>query len=259
MATRPAPKPSPKEATSAIAATTSYLERTADPRNSVLLVIPLFVLYQVGILLTDGWRNGVDFVSGWLMRGVDGNLAAYVAINLLVLAAGALFVWRQPSNVRLKSTTLIALLFESSFYAIAFAGLVSSVLLKVGFDPALGPTEAGLSPLDAVVLSIGAGTYEELVFRVFCFAGGYRFLRLFVQRTEVAMVAALLGSSLVFSMIHYAPFGMDTFTMWSFTFRALLGVLFGLLFWSRGFAVAVYTHALYDIFILVPRSFGADS
>jgi hypothetical protein len=33
----------------------------------------------------------------------------------------------------------------------------------------------------------------------------------------------------------------------------LAGVLFGLLFWFRGFAVAVYTHTIYDIIVLVFR------
>jgi len=39
--------------------------------------------------------------------------------------------------------------------------------------------------------------------------------------------------------------------VWVFTFRFLAGILFGLLFWFRGFAVAVYTHAIYDIVVLV--------
>jgi hypothetical protein len=30
-------------------------------------------------------------------------------------------------------------------------------------------------------------------------------------------------------------------------------VIFGLLFWFRGFAVAVYTHALYDLYVLLVR------
>ena len=43
------------------------------------------------------------------------------------------------------------------------------------------------------------------------------------------------------------------FTFGSFTFRLLAGIVFGVLFKLRGFAVAVYTHAFYDIFVLVIR------
>lgn len=257
MATRKAPNPAARPP-GAIARAGSYLKRTSDARNSVLLVLPLFVLYQIGILATGGWRNGTDFVTGWLMRVLDGNTIAYLALNLAVLVAGAIYVWRQPVAHRLKGSTIAALLCECTLYSVIFAALVSTLLIRIGLRPALGPTGPGLTPLDAIVLSLGAGTYEELVFRVGVFAGGYRLLALFIKRLEVALAASLVLSSIIFSAIHYAPFGMDTFTLWSFMFRALLGMLFGVLFWWRGFAVAVYTHALYDIFILVPQSIGTD-
>lgn len=38
-----------------------------------------------------------------------------------------------------------------------------------------------------------------------------------------------------------------------FGYRLILGIILGLLFVSRGFAIAVYTHTLYDIIVLVPR------
>ncbi len=257
MATRKATSPAARPP-GIVARAESYLQRTRDTRNSVLLVLPLFVLYQIGILATGGWRNGADFVTGWLLRMLDGNLLAYLALNLSILGAAAVFVWRQPVAHRLRTSTLVALLCECSLYSFIFAALVSTLLIRIGLRPTLGPTGADLSALDAVVLSLGAGSYEELVFRVGVFAGGYRLLGLVIRRSEVALAASLVLSSLIFSAIHYAPFGMDAFTLWSFMFRAILGMLFAALFWWRGFAVAVYTHALYDIFILVPQSFGAD-
>ena len=53
-------------------------------------------------------------------------------------------------------------------------------------------------------------------------------------------------------MHHIPPYG-DPFTIGVFTFRVLAGACFGLLFWFRGFAIAVYTHALYDLYVLVLR------
>ena len=38
-----------------------------------------------------------------------------------------------------------------------------------------------------------------------------------------------------------------------FVYRLLCGLFFALLFQLRGFAVAVYTHALYDIYVLMVR------
>jgi hypothetical protein len=53
--------------------------------------------------------------------------------------------------------------------------------------------------------------------------------------------------------VHYLPPTGDPWSLASFTFRALAGMAFAALFKLRGFAVAVYTHALYDVFVLVLR------
>jgi len=39
----------------------------------------------------------------------------------------------------------------------------------------------------------------------------------------------------------------------SLTARAGLTIRFATIFWTRGFAVAVYTHALYDLYVLLVR------
>ena len=59
--------------------------------------------------------------------------------------------------------------------------------------------------------------------------------------------------ALLFSLAHYVGPGGDTFAIHSFLFRFLAGALFGIIFLGRGLAVAVYTHAIYDIYVLVLR------
>jgi membrane protease YdiL (CAAX protease family) len=69
----------------------------------------------------------------------------------------------------------------------------------------------------------------------------------------LAVLLTLAVSATLFSAMHHLPPYGDPFSMGVFTFRVLAGVFFGLLFWFRGFAVAVYTHALYDLYVLVVR------
>jgi hypothetical protein len=79
------------------------------------------------------------------------------------------------------------------------------------------------------------------------------FERVMGMRRFVAVVLGLGLSSAAFSAVHHlGPLG-DPLAVWIFVFRMLAGVLFGLLFWFRGFAVAVYTHAIYDVIVLVFR------
>ena len=53
-------------------------------------------------------------------------------------------------------------------------------------------------------------------------------------------------------MHHIPPYG-DPLHIGVFTFRFMAGLCFASLFWFRGFAVAVYTHALYDLYVLLVR------
>ena len=53
------------------------------------------------------------------------------------------------------------------------------------------------------------------------------------------------------SAIHHIGVMGDPFTLGTFLFRFFAGILLAVIFHVRGFAVAVYTHAIYDIFVMV--------
>jgi hypothetical protein len=53
-------------------------------------------------------------------------------------------------------------------------------------------------------------------------------------------------------MHHIPPYG-DALHIGVFVFRVLAGCFFGLVYWFRGFAIVVYTHALYDVYVLLVR------
>ncbi len=61
-----------------------------------------------------------------------------------------------------------------------------------------------------------------------------------------AVVAAV-----VFSGWHYVGALGDDFDARTFVFRAVCGLVFTVIYVYRGFAPAVWTHALYDIWVLV--------
>jgi membrane protease YdiL (CAAX protease family) len=101
-----------------------------------------------------------------------------------------------------------------------------------------------------LALSIGAGLYEELVFRVLLVGGlALLFRGLMESSTQAYVLAALVGAAL-FSGAHYVgPLG-DPFALPSFTFRFLFGLALNALFLGRGFGVAAWTHALYDVMVV---------
>jgi len=231
------------------------LTRRTDPLTSLVLTTPVFLVYHVGLLLTDV-RNGVDFVSGPLLALAQASLPLYLGLTALLAGGIVLAGWALRGRGEVHPRELVPVLVESAIWAALLAVTVGWVTARL-FAFTAAPLQAGpppLGPLGALVLSAGAGFHEELVFRVGFFAGGAALLARFggLRPVRAALVAAV-GSALIFSAAHYVgPFG-DPFALTSFTFRALFGLALAGLYRLRGFAIAVYAHALYDVFVFGMR------
>ena len=104
------------------------------------------------------------------------------------------------------------------------------------------------------VMSLGAGVWEETIFRLGIMTGVAVLLdRVLGLGRWVAVALALLVSAVLFSAMHHIPPYGDPLHLGVFVFRVLAGCFFGLVYWFRGFAIAVYTHALYDVYVLLLR------
>ena len=58
-------------------------------------------------------------------------------------------------------------------------------------------------------------------------------------------------TSFAFSAWHYVGDLGEPFELRSFVFRAVCGLLFSVIYAFRGFAPAVWTHTIYDVWVLV--------
>ena len=72
--------------------------------------------------------------------------------------------------------------------------------------------------------------------------------------TFTCLLIATVTGALIFSAFHYVgPFG-DQLELRSFVFRAIAGVAFSALYIVRGFGITSWTHALYDVMLLIAGS-----
>jgi hypothetical protein len=220
------------------------------------LVFPLFLIYQLGILLSRG-LNGVDFVTASLVQLCERDLGNYLIVlsGLLVGYAAILMLLRQRDSFDPKA--FVPVLAESAFYALTMGSIILFVMHRfvelvpglVVVDPLAAALSSGLNFLDIVVISAGAGLHEELLFRLLGI-GGLSWLLAGAMGEKQAWVMALLISSLTFSLAHHLGPSGEPFEFAVFTYRALAGVMFALIYQVRGFAVAVWTHAIYDVYVL---------
>lgn len=230
-----------------------------DPRNlltSLVLVFPLFLIYQIGVLFTLPMLNGADFLTTFLFRNLGLSTGAYLAYTLAVAVAFVVAVVVLRRRQRFDPRLILPVLIESAIYALTMGTLIIFVMTKVlHVSPRLaGGVVAEQGLVSRFVMSLGAGVWEETVFRLGIMTGAVVLLeRVLGLGRWVAMTIALLVSSVLFSAMHHIPPHGDPLQMGVFVFRVLAGCFFGLIYWLRGFAIAVYTHALYDVYVLLLR------
>jgi hypothetical protein len=221
--------------------------------TSLILVFPLFIIYQLGVLFTLPMLNGADFVTTFLFTSLGLTLKGYLLFLAVVVSLFAIVVGLLKRKQQFNGRVFLPVLLESVIYALTMGSLIVLLMTKVlGFPPTLAAALQRQGFVGRTIMSLGAGVYEETVFRLGLLGGSIAvFEKLLGMSRWAAVLGAFALSSAVFSFVHYLPPLGDAFSFGSFTFRLLAGVVFGLLFRLRGFAVAVYTHAFYDIFVLV--------
>ncbi len=113
------------------------------------------------------------------------------------------------------------------------------------------PLSLQTNKFTSIGLAIGAGLFEELLFRVLLMQGLVKINTYFIKSLTINYVLAVTISAFLFSASHHIGNGAYIFTWHSFFFRFLAGLFFSGLYSVRGFSVTAYTHMWYDIFVIL--------
>lgn len=225
------------------------LTRPSDAWTDLALTLPIFLTYHLGVVFLSV-RNAADPVTKELQDLANHSLPMYAVLTIAVGVAFVAVLAGVGRRNPLKAGRFALLLGEGVLYAMLmrFAGsyVVGSLRLQTGGVP------TGVFP--SVVMSLGAGFYEEIAFRVCLFGSGAWLLKRLVatgpKRVLLTVLWAFVGAA-VFSGWHYVGALGDPFNLQSFVFRAVCGLVLTTIFALRGFAPAVWTHALYDLWAML--------
>ncbi len=229
------------------AAGTGYFAWSRDPAVSLFSVLPLWLLYEgLRLLLTPEEHNGAEALMAQSIGALGPRALPLLRLTLaatVLVAAWSLWQRRIPWG---RVAVVVAL--EGVVYGLLLGPL--STVLASSSHRFLGAAPAGDLVAD-LVASLGAGIFEELVFRlalvsVLCLLLARMCDALKISRLPALLIAVLV-SAVVFSAFHHLGAGAPAFERGVFVFRAAAGVLLGLLFVVRGFGVVVYTHTAYDV------------
>ena len=102
-----------------------------------------------------------------------------------------------------------------------------------------------------VTLAVGAGIYEEFLFRVLLIAGIAGILGFILQWTETMKKGmSMILAAGIFSSFHFIGEYGDFFSFNVFMVRFLAGIVLGTLYFIRGFGITAWSHAIYDLIVL---------
>ncbi len=239
-----------------------YWYTSRHPFCSIISVLPVLIFYELIALSINqhqqfGIRNAADVILKdlffqMLIKHVSLHTIFVIAAVLALIAIFFAFKNFKTQRMHLQAGFFVMMFIESLIYAVLLGPAIVEFTQILQKYVVLAQPFLNLSLPHKVMLSLGAGFYEEFVFRVMMVSGanfilinGLRF------SPKLAGFIALLFSSILFSAFHYlGPFG-EPFEMYSFIFRFMAGLIFGLLYIFRGFGIAVYTHTLYDLLIVM--------
>jgi hypothetical protein len=241
-----------------------YWTQARQPLHSLLFLLPFLAIYEIGVGLLAGpahesARNGADY---WMRCGLH-QAGLRHPLLLPAVVVGLLAVWHLVGHFRWKpsAATLMGMLAESLLFGMCLVvlGQLQDLAFRSHVDRMAHESHSGIllsqaATLPTVISYVGAGVYEEVLFRLCLIPIVYGFLRALLVPRRAAVLMAVVATSLLFSAAHYVGPAADTFTMFSFAFRAMAGVFFAGLFVIRGFGITAGSHAAYDLLVgaLIP-------
>ena len=229
----------------------NYWRYSRSTYYSAVAALPLLVIYEILIVLSQsrywGIRNAADVWVRTFLMAFDLQ-AQHITFVLIGISLALIPIAKSRARgIKLKAN-YFALMFAECLAFSMVLGVVLQSILRLGGLSSGGP---GSGLMQNLALSVGAGLFEEIIFRVILLNLLFLLLSPLLQKKVVAAVVSVLLASFLFSLSHYVGTMADTWQLYSFMFRWAAGLLFTVLYFVRGFAITSYTHALYDIWVLV--------
>jgi hypothetical protein len=240
-----------------------YWAESRRPLASLVFIAPLLVVYEVGVRLlgSEAARNGADV---WMRRVLEWmQFDQYFLLPVLTVCILLGWHYTTRQSWRFSRGVLWGMAVESLLLALVlrFVLHVQAILWGVLARPAGHDAAQPALTLDIsgtagrLVGFLGAGVYEELLFRLILLSLAVWMFQRLGLRGGLGVAVPALATSLAFATAHYVgPYGeavawLDMSFWFGFFFRFLAGLFFSALFLYRGFGIAAGCHAGYDILV----------
>ncbi len=242
-----------------------YLVRSRQPLAILSFLLPLILAYELGLALLLRSGDGVltnkaheTLLQFFDVFGITAKGGLYLGGAAIVVV---LLVWhllaRDPWRIDAATPGLMAVESLTLTVPLIAVGVIigGTPALAWGYEAAQdqsSPDLAALGLWSRLAISIGAGLYEELLFRMMLIAIIHTLLvDVGKMSSWVGGVIAVVVSAIAFTWYHpLQEAGGIGVSPRKVVFYFLAGLYFGAIYVVRGFGIVVGTHALYDVAVV---------
>ena len=220
-----------------------YWVQSRRPLASLVFIAPLLIVYELGVLLL-GVQNGADVFMRRLLDLLGFGQHFLLPVLTVCILLGWHYLSRQPWQ--LSGGMISAMAVECVVLGVCLRVILflQDTLFHV-FDDSVVVSIGGT--LREAVGFLGAGIYEELLFRLILLSLMAWALRHAGAAPRASVILAAILTSLLFAAAHHVGPSGEPVQWFRFLFRWLAGMFFSILFIYRGFGIAAGSHAAYDV------------
>jgi len=225
-----------------------YLNSSKSLHYSLILTLPALAIYELGILILfkgsffELRNSGEILIRSFFDTLGLTNPIIVSAILLCLFAIIMIRGYKLEKKPGLHANYIVYMLLESMLWgSLIFIALQLFTQLPLQ----LITMEEKLSNIN---LAIGAGIFEELIFRLVVIAA----ILIILQRGIGLGPWVVIPSGIFISAIIFAGFHlfMEVYSFPIFSQRVVGGILLGSLYYTRGYGISVYAHIIYNFLIL---------
>jgi hypothetical protein len=228
----------------------AYVEDVQRPLYCLLFLFPLVATYEFGaLLLRPVSYPGRQLVAHSLIQDLLGWFGATGTMLPAVVLLATLLVWHMltKESWRVRGWVLPLMACESVILIVPL--FVLGQLLQASGSAASNFADVR----QQMVLALGAGVYEELVFRLYLmsavlwlFENGLR-----IRNGAAAQCTAVVLSAGIFAASHFQPIGIESFHLAHFVQLTAAGAYLAVVFLLRGLGITAGCHAAFNLALVL--------
>ncbi len=273
----------------ALTQASGYWQRAQWPLQSLYFLMPLLVVYEVGTIVYQPQGRGLPpILAESLLATFLQEFGGLGMVLPVLLVAGVLLTqhvvqqsrqpwrpqWRLYPVMWVESLLLALPLFIFAMVlfrhpgggaaeAEAAGSAVDAAAWLAAGDGAPGEPHTWFS---MILLSLGAGIYEELLFRLMAITLLHLlFVDVLKMKDEHGVWLAVGIAAVAFALYHFNRAQLEEVRdfhagrLGQLIYFVLAGVYFGLIYALRGYGVVAATHALYDVLYVTAMHWGGEA